>query len=226
MLARPNLWGVSERPPSPERADHWDAAYEARGATGVSWFEPTARTSIALIERLGTPKTAAIIEVGGGASVMADTLLDQGFTDVTELDVSTAALTEVGHRVGARASITLLQRDVLAWQPERKFDLWHDRAGFHFLVDASDRVTSLRTLRSALRPAGMVIMATIARSGPEYCSGLPVSRYSTSELTRLLGPRFQVVEVFEAPHVTPGGVEQPFAWVAAKHLSSDRPEDR
>jgi len=205
-----------------QRAEHWDAAYETRGVTGVSWFQPTATTSVQLIERLGIAHDAAVIDIGGGASVLADSLLDRGFTDVSVLDVSRAALAEVRQRLGAITTVSLLQEDLLDWSPERRYDLWHDRAVFHFLVDPGDREIYLRTLRSALRPEGFVIMATFASDGPEYCSGLPVSRYSSADLSKALGPEFQVVEAFRAQHVTPAGVEQPFTWVAARHTGSEQ----
>jgi 2-polyprenyl-3-methyl-5-hydroxy-6-metoxy-1,4-benzoquinol methylase len=207
---------MSETPLSgAQRAKHWDTAYETRGATGVSWFQPTATTSIELIERLGIAHGAAIIDVGGGASLLADALIARGFTDVSVLDVSEAALAEVHQRLGSNPSVSLLQEDLLAWGPQRRYDLWHDRAVFHFLVDPGDQETYLQTLRGALWPGGFVIMATFASDGPEYCSGLPVSRYSSAELSEALGPEFQVVESFAAQHVTPAEVEQPFTWVAA-----------
>jgi len=214
---------VSDAPLSHgQRAEHWDAAYETRGATGVSWFQPTATTSIELIERLRIPKSAAVVDIGGGASVLADALLDQGFTDVSVLDVSQAALAEVRRRLGASTSVSLLHEDLLAWSPERQYDLWHDRAVFHFLVDPSDRQIYFRTLRSALLPKGFVIIATFASDGPENCSGLPVSRYSPADLAEALGPRFRVVEAFRDLHVTPAGIEQPFTWLAARHIATNQ----
>jgi len=205
-----------------QQAEHWDAAYETRGTSGVSWFQPAATTSIDLIERLGISSSARVIDVGGGASVLVDSLLERGFTDVSVLDVSKTALAEVRQRLGAITTVSLLQEDLLDWSPERRYDLWHDRAVFHFLVDPGDREIYLRTLRSALRPEGFVIMATFASDGPEYCSGLPVSRYSSADLSKALGPEFQVVEAFRAQHVTPAGVEQPFTWVAARHTGSEQ----
>ena len=201
-----------------QREEHWDRAYETRGATGVSWFQPTANTSIQLIERLGIARGAPVIDVGGGASLLVDALLDCEFTDVSVLDVSKAALKEVRERLGSNASVSLLQKDLLAWKPERRYDLWHDRAVFHFLVDPLDQETYLRTLRAALRPTGFVIMGTFASDGPEYCSGLPVSRYSFADLAEALGPTFQVVETFRDDHVAPPGVVQPFTWVGARYL--------
>jgi hypothetical protein len=173
-----------------------------------------------LIERLEIPKSAAIIDIGGGASVLADALLDQGFTDVSVLDVSKAALAEVRQRLGADAYLSLLHKDLLAWSPERHYDLWHDRAVFHFLVNPRDREIYLKTLRSAINPAGFVIMATFASDGPEYCSGLPVFGYSSADLAKMLGPQFQVIEAFRHLHMTPARVEQPFTWVAAEHIGT------
>ena len=202
--------------PGTERAQHWDAAYENRGATGVSWFQPAATVSVELIERLGTPTDASVIDVGGGASLLVDVLLRRGFGDLTVIDVSKAALDAVRERLGPTNPVALLHEDLLEWKPERRFDLWHDRAVFHFLVDGLDRERYRRTLRSALRPGGAVVIATFAPDGPEYCSGLPVARYSSGDLANFLGPEFEVIEQSREDHVTPGGVTQPFTWLAAR----------
>lgn len=201
-----------------KRGQQWDAAYENRGATGVSWFQPNATTSIELVERLAIPNDAAVIDIGGGASLLVDALADRGFRDLTVLDVSKTALEMVRERrSGSSGPIALLHEDVLGWKPDRRFDLWHDRAVFHFLVNGNDRETFLGTLRSALRPGGIVIMATFAIDGPEFCSGLPVARYSPADLAEILGPDFEVVEQFREEHNTPAGVVQPFTWLAARN---------
>ncbi len=205
-----------------QRGKRWDAAYETHGASGVSWFQPTVTTSIELIERLGIPKHAAVIDIGGGASLFADALLERGFTDVSVLDVSRAALAEVRKRLGASTSVSLLHEDLLDWNPERHFDLWHDRAVFHFLVDPNDREIYLRALRTALLPNGFVVIATFASDGPEYCCGLPVSRYTSAGLAKALGTQFQVVEAFQDVHVTPAAMEQPFTWLAARFIGANR----
>ena len=213
---------MSKAPLSNGRAEHWDVAYETRGSTGVSWFQSSATPSIELIERLGISNGAAVIDIGGGASILADALLDRGFTDISVLDISSRALATVRQRFGSNASVSLLHEDLLAWQPQRQYDVWHDRAVFHFLVDPSDQENYLRTLRAALRPTGFVIMATFASDGPKYCSGLPVSRYSSADLSRVLHPQFQLIESFREEHVTPAGVAQPFTWVAASHTNTDQ----
>jgi len=203
-----------------QRAQHWDAAYEMRGATGVSWFQPAATVSVELIERLGTAKDASLIDIGGGASLLVDTLIGRGFSDLTVLDVSRSALNAVRERLGHTKSVALLHEDLLAWKPERRFDLWHDRAMFHFLGEGNDRENYLRTLRSALRPGGALVMATFASDGPKYCSGVPVARYSFVDLAETLGSDFVVVEQLREEHSTPTGAIQPFTWIAARLVSS------
>jgi Methyltransferase domain len=200
----------------PDPARHWDDAYEARGTTGVSWFQPETTMSIDQINHLGVARDAAIIDVGGGASLLVDFLIDQRFSDVSVLDVSKSALDATRERIGAGASVTFLHEDLLSWRPARRFDVWHDRAVFHFLVEPGDRDVYLDLLRSALRPSGALIMATFAPNGPEYCSGLPVARYSADDLTSLLGDRFEIVEVHDEQHSTPGGAIQPFTWISAQ----------
>ncbi len=203
-----------------ELSRHWDSAYESRGTTGVSWYLARPTTSLGMIERLDVPKSAAVVDIGGGASTFVDELVARGFTDLTVLDVSSVALAAVHHRLGAHAPVVLLQLDLLDWVPDRQFDLWHDRAVFHFLVDEADRDAYLAKLDSAVAPGGAVVLATFAPEGPEYCSGLPVSRYGGTDLARCLGPGFQVVREVRERHVTPTGAVQPFTWVAARR--SDR----
>jgi hypothetical protein len=132
------------------------------------------------------------------------------------IDVSAAALATTSERLGPVTAVSLRRGDLLEWRPEAKFDLWHDRAVFHFLTEEADRETYLEALRSGLRPGGAVIMATFATDGPEYCSGLPVARYSTEELTAILGPDFIVMGERREEHHTPAGTRQPFTWVAAR----------
>jgi hypothetical protein len=202
--------------PGRRRRQHWDAAYRDRGATGVSWFQPVASVSEELIRRLAVPPDAAIIDVGGGASILVDDLLSQGFRDLTVLDVSTVALDTVSDRLPVDAPVTLLHADLLSWKPDRRYDVWHDRAVLHFLVDDADRATYRETLERALRRGGYALIGTFASDGPEYCSGLPVRRCSVDDLVGLLGPECEVLAERREEHVTPGGVIQPFTWVAAR----------
>jgi hypothetical protein len=169
-----------------------------------------------LIETLAIEREAAVIDVGGGASNLVDHLIERGFTDLSVLDVSSVALAEGRGRLGAEAPVVWLCEDLLVWTPARQFNLWHDRAVFHFLVSPDERDTYLRTLRSAVRDSGFVVLGTFAADGPTRCSGLPVARYSAADLTEILGPRFELLAARREQRSTPSGAIQPFAWVAGR----------
>lgn len=205
---------ASESEPINDRALHWDTAFESRGATGVSWFQSEPTVSIDLIDLLAVSANAAVLDIGGGASSLVDHLVRRGFTDLTVLDISEKALSTARNRLGPDAPVSWLHEDLLRWAPDRRFDVWHDRAVFHFLVEEHERQKYLDALTRALRPGGSVIIATFAEDGPEYCSGLPVHRYSKDELTHLLGERFKVVATRREEHCTPTLAMQPFTWVA------------
>lgn len=200
----------------PARARHWNEAYAARGATGASWFQPVPTVSLALIEALGVETDARVVDVGGGASRLADELVARGFRDVTVLDVAETSLETVRDRLPSEAPVTLLVADALAWEPESRYDLWHDRAVFHFLVRDDERVSYLESMRAAIEPGGAAILGTFAADGPETCSGLPVRRHSVADLTAALGDAFELVEARREEHVTPRGTVQPFTWVAGR----------
>jgi SAM-dependent methyltransferase len=204
-----------ERHPTEEKGRHWDAAYTARGADGVSWHEAEPRISLELIEALRIPRDAAVVDIGGGASQLVDRLVERGFSDLTVLDISASALAEVGSRLGD-SLVLRLHEDLLEWRPLRRYDLWHDRAVFHFLVTETERRRYLETLRAAVRPGGFLILATFALDGPEVCSGLPVCRYSADDLSHILGDSFHPLETRHEAHVTPRGSIQPFTWVAGR----------
>jgi hypothetical protein len=159
----------------------------------------------------------AVVDIGGGASPLAGQLVERGFADVTVLDVSEVALAAASDNLGAgSARVTWLEQDVRSWSPARAYGLWHDRAAFHFLVDAADRARYLAVLARAVLPAGAVVLATFAPSGPSTCSGLPVVRYDAEGLVSQLGPGFELVEARSQVHRTPRGTAQPFTWVALR----------
>jgi Methyltransferase domain len=176
--------------------------------------------SLTLIDRLGVPKAAPIIDVGGGASLLVDELLARDYTDLTVLDVSATALSIARQRLGDGAPVHWLCEDIMTWQPERRYGLWHDRAVFHFLTQPDERVQYRHTLHQAIGPGGAVIMATFATDGPESCSGLPVARYDAGELERRLDG-FSLVASSREEHITPEGIVQPFTWIAACWPSAD-----
>ena len=201
-------------PSSAERSRHWDDAYSTRGTQGVSWFQSEPTVSLELIVSLGLDVTTPVVDIGGGASVLADRLLGAGFTDVSVLDVSEVALNTGRLRIGGTRSVQWLHEDLLSWSPARRYGLWHDRAVFHFLTDEDDQGVYLETMRSALLPGGSLVLATFAEDGPERCSGLPVSRYSVEHLRARLGSRFDLMVSRRELHTTPGGAVQPFTWIA------------
>jgi 2-polyprenyl-3-methyl-5-hydroxy-6-metoxy-1,4-benzoquinol methylase len=207
---------VSSSLSSDDRARHWDAAYRDRGASGVSWYQEEPLISLELIEALDMSPTSAVIDVGGGSSALARSLVKRGFLDVTVLDVSQSAIDLARLQGAANDAVTWVHTDVLLWQPDRRFDVWHDRAVFHFLVEPDDREQYLDLLRTVLEPRGAVILGTFAPDGPEFCSGLPVVRYAPDQLATLLGRDFTVERECREEHTTPTGAVQPFTWLMAR----------
>lgn len=196
---------------------HWDAAYESKTASGVSWYQPHAARSIELVTTLGLQPDTPIIDVGGGASTFVDSLVEMGYTDVSVLDLSSTALETAKQRLGPDAVVEWIHADLLTWAPTRSYGLWHDRAVFHFLTDEDQQQAYLDKLGSAVARPGYAVLATFAPDGPARCSGLPVARYDIKELTRRLGSvGLQVVAGSREEHVTPSGVVQPFTWVVAR----------
>jgi hypothetical protein len=195
------------------RSGHWDAVYEQKGPAQLSWYQREPLVAAELIWRLDLPTDAAIIDVGGGASTLVDILLGAGYEDVSVLDVSSAALEAAQHRLGeASQRVTWLRRDLLQWEPDRRYDLWHDRAVFHFLVGSAERDLYRRALGNALRSDAHAIVATFALNGPTHCSGLEVRRYSPEGICQELGAEFALVAARGESHTTPGGMTQPFSW--------------
>jgi SAM-dependent methyltransferase len=194
-------------------AGHWQRVYETRSPATVSWYEAVPRRSLELIQATGVALSAPIIDVGGGESRLVDHLLASGYTDVSVLDIAPAALEQAQARLGpAAAGVRWIPSDVTAFQPERRYAVWHDRAGFHFLVIPSERGRYLAVLKAALASRGHLILATFGPKGPERCSGLPVQRYSQEDLAVLLEPDFRLRQCALEDHVTPMGQRQEFLW--------------
>ncbi|HXX76390.1 MAG TPA: class I SAM-dependent methyltransferase [Nitrospiraceae bacterium] len=195
------------------RQQHWNQVYETKGPLDVSWYQRRPDVSLALITAAGLSKDAGIIDVGGGASVLVECLLDAGFTGIAVLDVSAVALSHSRARLGARASkVEWFEADVTTFKPPHRFGLWHDRAVFHFLIAQDDRRAYVTTLRRTLQPGGTVIIATFALEGPPKCSGLDVQRYDESSILSELGPEFRLQEVRRETHVTPWESELRFVY--------------
>lgn len=194
-----------------DRQTHWDNLYASKAETEVSWFQESPTASLDLIHALAVPRQASIIDIGGGASRLVDALLDEGFEAVTVLDLSENALAVAKARLGARAQkARWLRADVTGWAPAETYDLWHDRAAFHFLTEAADRAAYRECLSRAVRRGGYVIIATFASDGPERCSGLPVVRHDAGSIGAVLGADFEPVATRRHEHATPAGNIQRF----------------
>ncbi|MGQ2907877.1 MAG: class I SAM-dependent methyltransferase [Aliihoeflea sp.] len=189
---------------------HWDDAYVQKGEAGVSWFEETPTVSLDLIKVLPGPKDS-LIDVGGGAARLAAHALRLGFGHVAVLDLSAEAIVRSQAAMGREADrVEWIVADVTTWEPGRRYDVWHDRAAFHFLTDKADRAAYVETLDAALSDTGHAIIATFALDGPKRCSGLPVQRYSPETLVETLGPWFRLVNGVRHEHQTPSGLMQAF----------------
>ena len=190
---------------------HWEGSYAQRAPDQVSWYEPLPERSLELIQATGLGHDASILDVGGGASSLAAELLAMGYTDLTVADISPTALahaqTELG---GSAAGITWVEADIRTHDFGRRYDLWHDRAVFHFMVDADDRKRYLDVLRKTLKPGGHLILATFGPQGPTECSGLPVERYGADDVQQVLGDDFTLLSSSLIIHRTPSGGSQQF----------------
>lgn len=197
-----------------DRKQHWEQVYTDKSSDAVSWFQPHAELSLRLIHQTGLGKDAAIIDVGGGASTLVDDLVAEGYRDVTVLDLSGAALEVAKRRLGRRADqVHWLEGDITKIDfPLHRYDIWHDRAVFHFLTDPADRHAYVEQALHALRPGGRAIVATFAEDGPEKCSGLQVVRYAPDALHAEFGEPFELLAHVREEHHTPAGGLQKFVY--------------
>ncbi len=194
-----------------ERQAHWESVYATKGETEVSWFQETPVPTLELLALIGATRRSAVIDVGGGASRLVDSLVSRGYEDITVLDLSQAALAVAKARLAAKsARVQWIAADITRWEPSRTYDVWHDRAALHVLTNSADQAAYLDRLRRALRGGGHAIIGTFALDGPQMCSGLPVARYDAGSLGALLGPDFVLIDARSHDHVTPRGATQRF----------------
>ena len=193
---------------------HWDRIYSSKDVQELSWFQPQARRSLELITRFVPDRSASIIDVGGGASVLVDDLLAAGYTDLTVLDLSEAALRTAQQRLGNNAGrVSWLEANILSPSLDKAaYDVWHDRAVFHFLTSADDRKAYVDQVRRSVRKGGYVLVATFAENAPTKCSGLPVLRYSADTLHSEFGREFSMLANEHEEHQTPRGSTQSFLY--------------
>ena len=193
---------------------HWELVYSSKSTEKLGWYAPHLQTPLSWIREFGPVVDAPIIDVGGGASTLVDDLLDAGYQTTTVLDISRQALSFAKLRLGNRADVvSWLEGDVTSIKlPAQHFELWHDRAVFHFLIEPEQQRKYRDQLLKALKPEGHLIIGTFAPEAPPKCSGLPVQRYDPQLLERTLGAEFELKRQHNELHVTPGGVEQMYLY--------------
>lgn len=192
------------------KEQHWQEVYANKESNQVSWYKDLPKISLDFITG-NAPKNAKVIDVGGGDSNLVDFLLDQGLIDITVLDISATALEKAQKRLGERAALVKwIVTDILDFRPEGHYDLWHDRAAFHFLTDSNDIARYETIMASALKDTGVAFLGTFSEQGPEKCSGIPISRYSEQGLSSVFQVHFEKLDCFTNEHHTPMGTVQDF----------------
>ena len=196
-------------------AAHWDDVYRTRAHDSLSWFQPSADTSLTLITSVADPAAISIIDVGAGTSPLADALLTAGCADLTLLDLSETALATTSARLNTPASVTTVVGDITDWDPGRTYDLWHDRAVFHFL-SGPGRDHYVATAERGIREGGHLVIGTFADDGPTRCSDRDVARYSADQLAAVFANGFETVTTRDEHHLTPKDIDQHFTWVVLR----------
>lgn len=195
------------------RKQHWEGVYSAKSPLEVSWYQKAPVLSLRLIAATGVARDAPVIDVGGGASVLVDSLLAAGYTRLSVLDISAQALAHARQRLGTQAAqVEWLEADITSFVPPHAYSVWHDRAVFHFLTDADDRRRYVQAVQQGIGVGGHLIIAAFAIGGPLQCSGLDIVQYDAAKLSAEIGPGFRLVEAADELHATPAGKEQKFGY--------------
>jgi hypothetical protein len=197
-------------------ASRWDDAY-ALGDDTRSWFEESPDMSLRMLNDAGASAADALIDVGGGASRLTGELLARDFRDLTVLDISAAGIQQARDHLGSRADeVEWLTADILRWHPTRCYRVWHDRAVFHFMTTAAQQQQYVTALDAATAPGALAVFGCFAPGAPQYCSGLPVARYTAPQLACRIGPEWELIGQQVEEHTTPAGTIQPFTWAALR----------
>jgi len=205
--------------PAYSREDHWEHVYSGKKSKEESWYQQHPQHSLELIKATGIDASARIIDIGGGATTLIDLMLDAGFQNLSVLDISHNAIEQAKSRLGARADkLTWLEHDITEFSPDEPYEVWHDRAVFHFLTDKLDRSSYVRMMSRALKPGAHAIIATFDLNGAEQCSGLDVACYSPDTMSAVLGDNFQLVETSTEVLETPRASKQHFVYCRFKRV--------
>ncbi len=204
-----------------DRKKHWKTIYQTKELKEVSWYQPIPETSLYFFRELQLPTTAKVIDVGGGDSFLVDHLLDLGYSDITVLDISALAIERAKQRLGERAkNVTWIVADAAAFTPSEKYDIWHDRAAFHFLTEEADISNYLQTARQYIRAQGVLVIGTFSEQGPKKCSGIAIRQYSETSLPERLKGDFEKIECKTVDHNTPFGTVQNFLFCSFRKRES------
>lgn len=202
-----------------DRIKHWENIYQTKKANEVSWYQTKPETSLAFIAQLNIPKTAKIIDIGGGDSFLVDNLLELGYTNITVLDISQSAIERAKKRLGILADqVKWIVEDASTFHPTEKYKFWHDRAAFHFLTQENEIQNYLETLRKCLEPNGYVVIGTFSEQGPNKCSGLKICQYSETTIAERFSGHFEKINCITVDHHTPFNSVQNFIFCSFKKI--------
>lgn len=202
------------------RKQHWENIYSTKQLNEVSWYQPTPETSLSFIEELKISKTASIIDIGGGDSFLIDNLLELGYENITLLDISKKAIERAKLRLGKKGEIVKwIEADAASFKPAENYDLWHDRAAFHFLTDQKEIENYLQSAKNGIKDSGHMIIGTFAVDGPKKCSGIEIMQYSESSLIKRFDIAFQKINCRKIEHLTPFDTIQNFVFCSFKKYS-------
>jgi len=200
-----------------DRKNHWENIYQTKELQEVSWYQPTPETSLNFLNKFNIPKSAKIIDIGGGDSFLVDYLLDLGYQDISVLDISKTAIEKAKNRLGDRAkSVKWIISDVTTFQPTEKYDFWHDRAAFHFLTKEQDISNYIDIAEQNINPNGIIVIGTFSENGPKKCSGIEIKQYSEHSMTERLSNHFEKIECINIDHKTPFDTIQNFVFCSFK----------
>lgn len=196
---------------------HWENIYQTKELKEVSWYQPTPKTSLDFIKELNVPTTARIIDIGGGDSFLVDYLLELGYQDVSVLDISETAIEKAKQRLGRKAkNVKWIVTDITTFKPTEKYDLWHDRAAFHFLTSEQDISIYLNTAQQSIKPNGFLIVGAFSEEGPKKCSGIDIRQYSETSMTQCFENLFTKIKCNVVDHKTPFDTTQNFIFCSFK----------
>ena len=201
---------------------HWEKIYSEKNFSELSWYQKRPVASLNFIKKFKLSKNSKIIDIGGGDSFFVDSLLDLGYKDITVLDISETSLIKAQNRLGKERSkyIKWINADVAKFKPDEKYDLWHDRAAFHFLTDEPDIKKYIKTVKDHVKPEGYLLIGTFSEKGPEKCSGLKIKRYSENTMSERLINFFNKIKCITVNHKTPFNTIQNFIFCSFQRLSS------